>query len=143
MYYTEANGTSDKCPKPDYCLPGIEPAGNRFYRYELPLNGTKLINPKTLLDLPAIPGPAHNGGKMTFGSDGSIFLVIGDLMGHTTKAQNYEDGDEPDATGGVLRINQQGQPLNSGYLGGEYPLNLYYSYGIRNSFWYRLRSCSR
>ena len=133
LYYTEANQSSEDCIKPD-CPPGIDPIGNRLYRYELPPNGTKLLNPKLLLDLPAVPGPAHNGGKIIFGPDNTIFLIIGDLMGHKTKAQNYEKGAEPDATGGVLRIDQEGQPLNGGYIGAEYPLNLYYAYGIRNSF---------
>jgi glucose/arabinose dehydrogenase len=134
LYYTEANSTSNKCPKPDYCLPGVEPIGNRLYRYELSQDGTKLINPKLMLNLPAVPGPGHNGGKMTMGPDNSIFLVIGDLMGHRTKAQNYADGEEPDATGGVLHFSPVGQPLGKALLGKEYPENLYYAYGIRNSF---------
>ena len=134
LYYTEANVTSGKCPEPDNCLPGVEPKGNRLYKYELLQDSTHLVNPKLVLDLPAIPGPAHNGGKMIVGPDNNIFLVVGDLMGHTTKAQNYEDGVEPDGTGGVLRMNEEGQPLGNGYLGDEYPLNLYYAYGIRNSF---------
>ena len=134
LYYTEANVTNDKCPNPDRCLPGVEPKGNRLYKYELLQDGTRLINPRLLLELPAVPGPAHNGGKMTVGPDKDIFLVVGDLMGHTTKAQNYEDGGEPDGTGGVLRMNKDGQPLKNGYLGDNYPLNLYYAYGIRNSF---------
>jgi glucose/arabinose dehydrogenase/predicted MPP superfamily phosphohydrolase len=134
LYYTEANVTSGKCPEPDNCLPGVEPKGNRLYKYELLQDSTHLVNPKLVLELPAIPGPAHNGGKMIVGPDNNIFLVVGDLMGHTTKAQNYEDGVEPDGTGGVLRMNEEGQPLGNGYLGDEYPLNLYYAYGIRNSF---------
>ena len=134
LYYTEADLTSGNCPEPDNCLPGVDPKGNRLYRYELLQGSTQLINPKLVLDLPAIPGPAHNGGKMIVGPDNDIFLVVGDLMGHTTKAQNYEDGDEPDGTGGVLRMNEEGQPLKNGYFGDEYPLNLYYAYGIRNSF---------
>lgn len=134
LYYTEANVTSDKCPKPDSCLPAVEPAGNRLYKYELLQDSTQLVNPELVLDLPAVPGPAHNGGKMTIGSNNDIFLVVGDLMGNTTKAQNYENGNEPDATGGILRMDDQGQLFENGYLGDEYPLNLYYAYGIRNSF---------
>jgi len=134
LYYTEANVTSDNCPNPDNCPAGIEPKGNGLYKYKLLQDRTQLINPKLLLEIPAVPGPAHNGGKMTVGPDNDIFLVVGDLMGHTTKAQNYEDGGEPDKTGGVLRLGKEGQPLQYGYLGDEYPLNLYFAYGIRNSF---------
>jgi glucose/arabinose dehydrogenase len=134
LYYTEANVTSGKCPEPDNCLTGVEPKGNRLYKYELLQDRTHLVNPKLVLDLPAVPGPSHNGGKMTVGPDNDIFLVVGDLMGHTTQAQNYENGVEPDGTGGVLRMNEDGQPMGNGYLGDGYPLNLYYAYGIRNSF---------
>jgi glucose/arabinose dehydrogenase len=87
-----------------------------------------------LLDLPAAPGPGHNGGKIIIAPDKNIFLVIGDLMGNGTEAENYENGQVPDLTGGVLHVDQEGHPLDEGYLGTEYPLNLYYAYGIRNSF---------
>ena len=50
------------------------------------------------------------------------------------RAQNYKDGSEPDGRGGILRMTQDGQPLGKGILGNTYPLNLYYAYGIRNSF---------
>jgi len=50
-------------------------------------------------------------------------------------AQNFKDGLEPDGRAGILRITQNGQPVNGmGILGDGYPLNLYYAYGIRNSF---------
>jgi aldose sugar dehydrogenase len=45
---------SDICPKPSYCLPGHDPIGNRLYRYELVNN--KLVNPRLLLDVAAVPG---------------------------------------------------------------------------------------
>src|ERR687885_1516479 len=48
---------SDICPNLNYCVPGHDPIGNRLYRYELV--NDKLINPKLLLDLPAVPGPPH------------------------------------------------------------------------------------
>jgi glucose/arabinose dehydrogenase len=118
----------------DNCLPEVEPTGNRLYKYELLQDGTRLVNPTLVLDLAADPGPAHNGGNMTIGTNNDIFLVVGDLMGHATKAQNYENGDEPDGTGGLLRMSEQGHALGNGYLGDEYPLNPYYAYGIRNSF---------
>ena len=43
---------------------GGNPVGNRLYRYEL-VNNDTLVNPKLLLDLPATPGPSHNGGVVT------------------------------------------------------------------------------
>ncbi len=134
LYYTEANATSDRCTKPDYCLPGTDPVGNRLYKFNLTQNNSKLIDPKLLLDLPAVPGTIHNGGKIIFGPDNLIYLAIGALTSHNTTAQNFKNGPEADTTGGVLRINGEGHPLDKGPLGDKYPLNMYYAYGIRNSF---------
>src|SRR6185503_20321050 len=50
------------------------------------------------------------------------------------KAENYEDGSEPDGTGGILRFDFDGNPKGDHYLGNKYPSSLYYAYGIRNSF---------
>jgi glucose/arabinose dehydrogenase len=52
----------------------------------------------------------------------------------TTMAQNFKDGVIPDGRAGMLRFTQDGEPVGSGILGKQYPLNLYYAYGIRNSF---------
>ena len=142
LYYTEAELTDS-----EDIIEGKAPLGNRLYRYELVNN--KLINPVLLLDLPAIPGPRHNGGAIMIGPDNNLYVPIGDVDGtgmgeaFETKAQNYVDGVEPDGRGGILRITQDGQPVGSdgdgsgsdiGVLGNTHPLNLYYAYGIRNSF---------
>jgi glucose/arabinose dehydrogenase len=123
LYFTEAEDGS-----------GIssEPVGNRLYRYEWINN--QLVNPILLLDLPATPGPRHNGGVVMIGPDSNVYIIIGDVDGHETLAQNQESGEEPDGTSGILRITQDGKPVGSSILGDSYPLNLYYAYGIRNSF---------
>jgi aldose sugar dehydrogenase len=131
LYYTEADvsGTA---------------IGNRVYRYELqegpPGSAGSLVNPVLLLDLPADPGPRHNGGIIKIGSDGNLYITIGDVdkIESETEAQNEPDV-QADGTGGILRITQDGEPVidpNTGdyILGSDYPLNLYYAYGIRNSF---------
>ena len=59
---------------------GEFPIGNRVYKYELVNN--KLVNPTLLLNLPAIPGPSHNGGAIMIGPDNNIFTIIGDVGGH-------------------------------------------------------------
>ena len=56
-------------------------AGNRLYRYEL-RNG-ELVNPKLLLDLPAIPGPIHHGGEIIIGPDNELYVILGDLEGYS------------------------------------------------------------
>lgn len=117
---------------------GGTPIGNRLYRYEL-LNGN-LSNKNLLLDLPYFPGPYHNGGGLTIGPDNNIYLTIGDLDNVDDKVrpnattQNVEGGVEPNGSGGILRITQNGDEVGRGILGNTYPLSLYYAYGIRNSF---------
>src|SRR6476660_3593306 len=125
LYYTEINGADGDDRQ------GKQPAGNRLYRYELVNN--KLVNPKLLLDLPAIPGPRHNGGAIIIGPDNNLYVPIGDVDGHTTEAQNIVDGGRPDGTGGILRITQDGKPVQS-IIGENSLANKYYAYGIRNSF---------
>src|SRR5215212_2641871 len=125
LYFTEAEDGSSGSSS--------EPIGNRLYRYEWINN--QLVNPILLLDLPATPGPRHNGGVVMIGPDNNVYVIIGDVDGHETLAQNQESGEEADGTSGILRITQDGKPVgSSGILGDSYPLNLYYAYGIRNSF---------
>jgi glucose/arabinose dehydrogenase len=99
-------------------------------------NDNKLVNPKLLLDLPASPGAIGNGGKIVVGPDNIIYLTIGNvgINGHNTQAQNIQNGSEPDGTSGILRVNQDGKPIVPDILGNKFPLSLYYSYGIWNSF---------
>lgn len=139
LYYTESQKRdgSDKCYETYYCKQGTYPIGNHLYRYEL--KGNKLINPKLLLQLPASPAPSHNGGVIKIGPDNNLYFTIGDLVGSVnessrTKAQNYKKGTDPDGRAGILRLTQEGKPVSEGVLGNEFPLNLYYAYGIRNSF---------
>jgi glucose/arabinose dehydrogenase len=121
LYFTEAAESGNS-----------EPVGNRLYRYEWV--NDQLVNPILLLDLPATPGPRHNGGVVRIGPDNNVYVIIGDVDGHETLAQNQESGEEADGTSGILRITQDGKPVGSSILGDSYPLNLYYAYGIRNSF---------
>ena len=139
LYYTESyrKDGNDICTA-DYCEPGNDPLGNRLYRYELKNN--KLLHPKLLLDLPATPGPTHNGGAIQIGPDNNLYVPIGDVHGYSsesiTKAQNFKNGTDPDGRSGILVVTQDGNPVNSSnpILGDTNPLNFYYAYGIRNSF---------
>src|ERR1051325_3071234 len=83
---------------------------NRVYRYDWNGQNHLLSNPTLLLDLPATPGPYHNGGKLVIGPDHYLYAVIGTL--------NTGDG--------VLSNNDD---INSKKL-----FSKYYAYGIRNSF---------
>jgi aldose sugar dehydrogenase len=114
---------------------GKEPLCSCLYRYEFRDN--TLTNPKLLLKLPAHPGfyvtPDHVGGKLIIGPDQNVYVIIGDVGGHMTQALNIKVGPQADGTAGILRITQDGKPVKD-ILGNEFPLNLYYAYGIRNSF---------
>jgi aldose sugar dehydrogenase len=136
LSYTEAEiEDSDDCPKPNYCVPDHVPLCNRLYRYEWDNSTNKLINPKLLLDLPAVPGPAHNGGKIVIGPDNYVYITIGDVVGYKSQTQNFNDGSaNSNGTSGILRVTQEGKVVGRGIIGDTYPLNLYYAYGIRNSY---------
>jgi glucose/arabinose dehydrogenase len=129
LYYTQAGGNKTGSDVSS----GIQPVGNRVYRYGLIDN--QLVNPKLLLNLPASPGPIHNGGKILIGPDENLYLVIGDLYyPNRTQAQNVQNGPPPDGTSGILRVTEDGKAVPNGPLGDTFPISLYYAYGIRNSF---------
>lgn len=85
---------------------------NRVYKYSL--DGQTLGNPTLLVDLPALPGPNHDG-----------------------KLQNFPGGPDPDDTSIIFRVNpNDGTPAPDNPLSTDpnNPLSKYYAYGIRNSF---------
>jgi aldose sugar dehydrogenase len=117
LYYTEA-----------------DPLRNRVYKYQW--NGQSLVNPTLILDLPAEPGPNHDGGKIVIGPDGYLYAVIGDLN-HDGQLQNFPDGPAPDDTGVIFRVNPEdgsAAPDNPFVNSGDELLSKYYAYGVRNSF---------
>jgi aldose sugar dehydrogenase len=121
LYYTESKGGDLR---------------NRVYSYEWNGQNQNLTNPTLILDLPALPGPNHDGGKLVIGPDHYLYAVIGDLN-HRGKLQNTKDGPDPDDTSVILRVN-----LNDGSPAKDNPfindantaVHKYYAYGIRNSF---------
>jgi glucose/arabinose dehydrogenase len=138
LYFTEAESTDA-----EDALEGKTPLGNRVYRYEL-VDG-KLINPKLLIDLPSKERKYHNGGDIEIGPDNNLYVAVGSVAGDkidnnsptfdNSKILNVKDGPDADGRGGILRITQDGQLVDGeGILGDEHPLDMYYAYGIRNSF---------
>jgi glucose/arabinose dehydrogenase len=97
------------------------PLGNRIYRYIW--NGSTLDSQKLILNLPALPGPNHNGGFLLLGSpepglagDGRpLYAVIGDLN-RDNQLENFGGSAAPDNTAVILRIQQDDSaspdPLN-------------------------------
>jgi aldose sugar dehydrogenase len=131
LYYTAIEGKDGEDTSQ-----GKQPLGNVVYRYRLVDN--KLIEPKLLLKLPAIPGAIGNGGKILVSPyDNNLYITIGGvgIDDHKTKAQNDRNGGDPDGTSGILVITQEGKPVyQTGILGDGDPVNKYYAYGIWNSF---------
>ena len=126
LYFTESGGGVDGDDRQ-----GVSPAGNRLYRYEL--RGDQLVNPILLLDLPAFPGPRYNGGPVVIGPDNNVYVIIGDVGGHTSIVQNFENGSEPDGTSGILRVGRNGEvpePIIGTDAFGKY----YFAYGIRSGY---------
>ena len=120
LYYTESQGGGE--------------LRNRVYRYEW--NGQTLVNPKLILDLPGLPGPNHDGGKLSIGPDNYLYVIIGELR-HNGKLQNIKDGPDPDDTGVIFRVNPaDGSPVENNPFANDsnQAMHRYYAYGIRNSF---------
>ena len=93
-----------------------------------------------ILDLPALPGPNHNGGKLLISSDKNLYVVIGDLN-HNGELQNINDGPDPDDTGVIFQITSPDTISASAVMNpftssqADDLLSRYYAYGIRNSLW--------
>jgi len=119
LYFTESGGGKDGDDGNSIShKAGILPAGNRLYRYEL--DGDRLLHPKLLLDVTDEPGnPGQDrlsryvGGPIVIGRDGFVYVIIGDVDHHDTKAENNKDGGPPIGTAGVLRIGKNGEVPSS------------------------------
>jgi aldose sugar dehydrogenase len=142
LYYTRPSAPADNNKINDKNA-DLE-ASNALYRYELKDN--KLVDPHLLLRLPHLGQVVHNGGVLIIGPDDNLYVSAGSVAGDNkgrsdksdTKSQNINDGPDPDGRGGILRFSQDGEAVredNGDYiLGSQSPTNLYYAYGIRNSF---------
>jgi glucose/arabinose dehydrogenase len=125
LYFTESGGGVDGDD-----MQGVPPAGNRLYRYEL--QGNQLVNPTLLLDLPALPGPRYNGGPVVIGPDNNVYVIIGDVGGHTAMVQNFENGTGADGTSGILRVGKNGE-VPEPIIGSGAFAKYYFAYGMRSS----------
>jgi len=107
---------------------GGDALGNKISRYRY--DGAALVFDRKVIDLPADNGPNHNGGRMTFGPDGKLYAVIGDL--NLNNATSNYGGRAIQNTGAILRLNPSGTtPANNPFIGDASKI---YAYGVRNSF---------
>jgi glucose/arabinose dehydrogenase len=116
-----------------------KPLRNGIYKYGW--DGKNLVNQTLILDLPADPGPNHDGGKLKIGPDHYLYAVIGDLNEGDSLLQNFKNGKPPHDSSVILRVNpNDGSPANNnpflrnGVNSDNNVLARYYAYGIRNSF---------
>jgi len=133
LYYVTCKGKNIDCE-------------NQIFRYDLDNKNNVLVNPKLLVSIPSFPDPAHIGGIIDIGPDNNLYFTVGNFVNtipdepYRTKTQNFEDGEAVDGRAGILRMTQDGKPVvdaaakGGGIIGNEYPLNLYYAYGVKNSF---------
>ncbi len=121
LYYTE--------------LYGQDQVRNRVYRYEWDQENQMLVNGTMVLDLPADPGPGHNGGKIEADKNGNLYAVIGDLF-REGQLQNVLEGPAAEDSSVIIRITQDGSAVadNPFFNSSNEWMQKYYGYGIRNSF---------
>jgi glucose/arabinose dehydrogenase len=135
LYYTLCTKDNSKSKSRD--------CGNYVYRYRFETENNTLTDPKLILRLPGLPGPSHNGGVLELDKHKNLYVTVGDLQPtnfiqnqsvFNTKSQNFINGTAPDGRAGILRLTKDGKPVGHGIIGNNYPINLYFAYGIKNSF---------
>lgn len=159
LYWTESTTGADTA-----VLSQTPTLGNRVDRFVW--DGSRLVHDKTIIRLRALQQDAtngvergnHDGGKIKFGPDGKLYVMIGD-NGRRGQMQNLPDGPfgmgldddqfggpEPDSahlTGVILRLNDDGTtPRDNPFYragaewGGSAGANLQkvFAYGLRNGF---------
>jgi glucose/arabinose dehydrogenase len=108
---------------------------NRVERYTW--NGSSLAFDRHIVRMPADPGPNHNGGRMTFGPDNKLYVLMGDVN-RNERTQNYEASGNLTRTGVVMRLQPYGKPVpNNPYYNASSPnspINDIWAHGIRNGF---------
>ena len=101
---------------------GTAPVQNQLVR--LKIGGGLVVGVKVLFHSPLSSATNHNGGRILFGPDGRLYLVIG---------ENADPANSQDLTknvrGKILRVNGNGTPAAGNPFG-----NRIWAFGIRNSF---------
>jgi glucose/arabinose dehydrogenase len=99
-------------------------AGLRNQILRIRVEGGQGAGVRTILSAAAGPASNHNGGRIAFGPDGKLYVVIGD---------NANPANSQDLTGNlrgkILRINPDGTVPATNPFGSRV-----WAYGIRNSF---------
>jgi aldose sugar dehydrogenase len=158
LYWTESSTGADTDVLSDTPL-----LGNRVDRFVW--DGATLTFAQNLIRIRALQQDAnqpergnHDGGVITFGPDGKLYILVGDV-GRRGQLQNLRDGpfgpgqpddqfggpqpDNAHLTGVILRLDDDGSTPSDnpffgvgGQIGGEVGANIQkiFAYGLRNSF---------
>jgi aldose sugar dehydrogenase len=158
LYWTESSTGADTGVLSDTPL-----LGNRVDRFVW--DGAALTFAQNLIRIRALQQDAnqpergnHDGGVITFGPDGKLYILVGDV-GRRGQLQNLPDGpfgpgqpddqfggpqpDNAHLTGVILRLSDDGSTPSDnpffgagGQIGGEVGANIQkiFAYGLRNSF---------
>ena len=116
---------------------GGEPISNSIKRFRYDPSKKTLSFVKKVIDLPATPGPNHNGGKIAFGPDGKLYVASGELN-RNEMTSNARNSNVINPIGAVLRMNSSGSTISTNPFYNnkkpKRPANYVYGYGMRNSF---------
>jgi len=110
---------------------------NRVARFTW--NGTALTGETLIIAFPFDAaqnnGPIHDGGIITFGPDGKLYGITGDLN-RARFEQNVTNETSVAGVGGIFRLNDDGTiPPDNPFIAQAAPeLQRLFAYGIRNSF---------
>ncbi|WP_420148567.1 PQQ-dependent sugar dehydrogenase [Spirosoma sp.] len=117
-----------------YTVPGA-PYNNRISRFTA-VGDVAQANSETLvLNLdPLSSAEQHNGGAMNFGSDGKLYVAVGDSR-NPANAQNLDI-----YLGKILRINPDGSvPAGNPFTTGSEQRKRIWAYGLRNPFTFSIQ----
>ncbi|HZP25450.1 MAG TPA: PQQ-dependent sugar dehydrogenase [Dehalococcoidia bacterium] len=117
-----------------YYMEPLSPGVARPVVARLRAEGDRGLEPAVLLgDLPETPPPSvmHVGGHLHFGSDGYLYVSIGDFGGDYQLA-----GDLSSVRGKLLRVDKRdgSPPPDNPFVGRSGADPRIYAYGLRNSF---------
>lgn len=108
---------------------------NRVAKYQW--NGTSLVSTGVIRTFGTSAdgqgnATIHNGGPLTFGADGNLYGVTGDLDRRRTEQNVPTASNGSSNVGGVYRLDTNLNPAaGNPFSGGQAP---FYAYGVRNSF---------
>ena len=82
-------------------------------------------------------GPNHDGGPITFGPDGKLYGIVGDLNRNALEQNNQSQATVSSRVGGIYRLNADGSiPSDNPFVGASTnpAVQKWYAYGVRNSY---------